>query len=201
MSKSKILIADDHEIVRRGLRELINQQKDMKVVAEASDGNEAIKMVGQYLPDVVLMDVVMPETDGMEATREIKSEYPQTRVIALSIYADRTYVLQMFRMGVSGYLLKESAFDELIKAIRKALDNKVHLSHLLFKGVNLEFQSLRQKDTDHNVQVLNQREQTVLKELSEANSMIEIGEKMNTSIDSIESVVESILNKWMLINR
>ncbi|MFO7890451.1 MAG: response regulator transcription factor [bacterium] len=201
MPKIKILVADDHEIVRKGLRELINQQSDMEVVSEAKDGEDAVRMVRQYAPDVVLMDVVMPNTNGIEATKEIKSQFPQTRIIALSIYADRSYVIQMFKMGVSGYLLKESAFNELIKAIRKALNNQVHLSYLLFKGVYLEFQSLMQKDTDHNVQILNQREQTVLKELSDANSMKEIGERMNTSVDSIESVIESILNKWMLINR
>jgi len=201
MSKIKVLIADDHEIVRKGLRELINQQSDMEVICEAEDGENAIQMVGKYSPDVILMDVVMPNVNGIEATRQIKSQYPDTRIIALSIYADRSYVIQMFKMGVSGYLLKESAFNELIKAIRKALNNQIHLSHLLFKGVYLEFQSIMKKSESTDLKILNEKEHVILQKLANAHTMREISESMNVSGNTVEAMVESILNKWMLINQ
>ncbi len=201
MSPIKVLIADDHEIVRKGLRELINQQSDMEVISEAEDGEDAIQMVREYSPDIILMDVVMPKMNGIDATREIKSQFPHTRIIALSIYADRSYVIQMFKMGVSGYLLKESAYNELIKAIRKALNNQVHLSHLLYKGVNLEFQSIMKKNESTDLKILNENERVILQKLADAHTMQEISESMNIPVNTVESIVASILNKWMLINK
>jgi len=201
MSKIKVLIADDHEIVRKGLRELINQQSDMQVISEAVDGEDAIQMVQEYSPDIILMDVVMPKMNGIDATRKIKSQFPHTRIIALSIYADRSYVIQMFKMGVSGYLLKESAFNELIKAIRKALNNQVHLSHLLYKGVYLEFKTIMKKNETKDLEILNEKEQIILKRLAEADTIKEISETMNIPFNIVESIVEGILNKWMLINK
>jgi len=135
----RILLADDHRILREGLRSLLAQQPDMVVVGEAADGEEAVALAGQLRPDLVIMDVVMPGLDGVAATRRIRAEIPATRVIALSMHADRRFVSEMLRAGALGYLLKDSAFEELHQAVRTVMDGRPYLSAVITGSIVEDF--------------------------------------------------------------
>src|SRR5258708_6707357 len=124
----RILLADDHRILRQGVRAMLSAEPDFEVVAEAQDGRTAVEMAQRLSPNVVVMDIGMPDLNGIEATRQIIDRVPAVRVIALSAYADRRLIAEILKAGASGYLLKESAFEELAEAIRTAAAKKVYLS-------------------------------------------------------------------------
>ncbi|HZN68989.1 MAG TPA: response regulator transcription factor [Tepidisphaeraceae bacterium] len=124
----RILLADDHRIVREGLKSLIEAQPDLEVVGEAADGREAVAKCREAKADVVVMDVAMPQLNGIEATRQIAGDGPGTKVVALSMHADRRFVSEALKAGTSGYVLKDGAFDELIDAIRTVVSDRVYLS-------------------------------------------------------------------------
>ena len=127
----KILLADDHRILRDGLRSLLAQQPDITVVGEASDGETAVTLARNLQPDLVIMDVVMPGLDGVAATRQIRSACPETKVIALSMHSDRRFVSEMVRAGALGYLVKDSAFEELHQAVKTVMANRPYLSMVI----------------------------------------------------------------------
>ncbi len=127
----KIVLADNHPIVRQGLSLLLAGEPDMHVVGEAEDCGATIKLIQELAPDVVIMDISMPDLNGVEATRQILSHYPQVKVIALSMHSDSLFVLNMLNAGASGYLLKDCALEELVKAIRTVVTRKIYLSHSL----------------------------------------------------------------------
>jgi two-component system response regulator NreC len=124
----KIILADSHQIVRRGLALLLAGEPDMCVVGEAEDGHTTIRLCRELAPQVVIMDISMPDVNGVEATRRILSQYPRIKVIALSMHSDSLFVLNMLNAGASGYLLKDCALEELVKAIRTVVTQKVYLS-------------------------------------------------------------------------
>ena len=124
----KIILADDHQIVRQGLRNLLALESDIKVVAEADNGRSVLRLVKETSPDVVIMDISMPGLNGIEATRQILAECSGVKVIALSMHSDSLFVLNMLKAGASGYLLKDCALEELVKAIRAVMDQKTYLS-------------------------------------------------------------------------
>jgi DNA-binding NarL/FixJ family response regulator len=124
----KILLADDHEIVRNGLRALFENDNEYEIVGEASNGYATVSLAQKLLPDVVIMDISMPNLNGIEATRQILSKAPGTKVIALSIHSHKRYVVRMFHMGASGYLPKDRAFDDLISAIKVVISGRMYLS-------------------------------------------------------------------------
>lgn len=124
----KVLLADDHRIVREGLKSLLNSQPDLEVVAEASDGRQAVAMARDLSPDVVVMDVAMPLLNGIEATRQLTADRKAMKVVALSMHSDRRYVSEALKAGASGYVLKDGAFDELVSAIRSVVADQVYLS-------------------------------------------------------------------------
>ena len=124
----KVVIADDHMIVRDGLRSLLERQPDMEVVAEADNGRTALKYVKELSPDVVIMDIGMSELNGIDATRQIVKMSPGVKVLALSMYSDKRFIKGMLKAGASGYMLKDSAFKELIDAIRMIVGNKIYIS-------------------------------------------------------------------------
>jgi DNA-binding NarL/FixJ family response regulator len=131
----RILLADDHKIVRDGLRSLLENQPEMEVVGEAKNGKEAVGLVFKLVPDVVIIDITMAELNGMEATRRICKKLPNIKVIALSMHSDRRFVAGMLKAGASGYLLKDCAFEELIRAIRKVVSNQTYLSPEIMETV------------------------------------------------------------------
>src|SRR5580704_16000937 len=141
----RILLADDHRILREGLRSLLAQELDTSVVGEASDGDTAVTLARELRPDIVIMDVVMPGLGGVEATRLIRAELPDTKVIGLSMHADRRFVSEMLRAGALGYLVKDSAFEELNLAVRTVMQNRPYLSAAI--TVSLVEDSVRQACT------------------------------------------------------
>jgi two-component system response regulator NreC len=129
MATIKVLIADDHEIFREGLCSLLEKELDMEVLGEAEDGRTILKMLREMAPEVIIMDVSMPDLNGIEATRQITHEFPAVKVVALSVHDDRAYVINMLKSGASGYLLKDCASRELVNAIRSVVtENKIYLS-------------------------------------------------------------------------
>jgi two-component system response regulator NreC len=126
MKKLRILLADDHKIVREGLRTLINSQPDMQVVGEAANGREVLVKARELKPDVVVMDLSMPELNGLQATERLKAERPEIKVVALTAHEDESYLRQLCKVGAAGYVLKRSAGDELVKAISTVAKGGVH---------------------------------------------------------------------------
>ena len=133
----RVLLAEDHAIVREGLRSLLEKQPDIEVVCEAEDGRIAVERARELLPDVVVMDITMPNLNGVEATRKIIEEFPQIRVIALSIHSNRQFVANMLEAGATGYVLKEGLLEELVKAIRAVTAGENYLSSKI-KGIVVE---------------------------------------------------------------
>ena len=139
----KIVLADTHQIIRRGLALLLAGEPDMQVVGEAEDYRTTIKLIQEFSPQVVLLDISMPDLNGVEATRRILSQYPRIKVIGLSMHSDSLFVLNMLNAGASGYLLKDCALEELVKAIRTVVSQKIYLSpnlsNLLFTDLGNKF--------------------------------------------------------------
>ena len=191
----KILIADDHQIVRQGLRFLLEKESDLRVVAEADDGRSTVRLVRELNPAVIIMDVAMPDLNGIEATRQIIAEFPGTKVIALSMYADRRFVMNMLKAGALGYLLKDCAFEELIRAIRVVLAHKTYLSPGVTDILVKDYKMGVQVNEPSAFGVLTSREREVLQLMSEGNSTTKIAENLHVSIKTVESHRQQLMQK------
>jgi len=198
----KILIADDHESARLGVRYLIEKTNmDMTIVGEANNGHLALEMVADLRPDIVIMDVSMPELNGIETTRKIKQEHPQIKVIALSIYKRTSMVVEMLKAGTSGYILKESISDDLVIAIKAALSDQIYLSPEIngiiaadYVGGNLP------RTTESTSQNLSPREREILQLLAEGHHVKEIAQSLGLSPKTIESIRSKIAKKLQTSN-
>ena len=191
----KILLADDHKITRQGLRSLLEKQPDMAVVAEAEDGRTAVQMVEKLSPDVVIMDVSMPDLNGIESTRQIISRNSKVKIIALSMHSDRLFVSEMLKSGACGYLLKDCAFEELARAIRAVVDGKTYLSPAI-SGVVVDDYLHRLSKTDSpNGQILTNREREVLQLMAEGKSTKQIALKLHISVKTVETHRRQIMDK------
>ena len=202
----KVLIADDHRIVREGLRSLLQDQPDLEVIGEAADGREALELAAEYEPDVVVMDVAMPQLNGIEATRRLISDSPGTKVVALSMHSDRRYVAEALKAGASGYLLKDGAFDELVSAIRAVVANKVYLSPRV-AGVVVDDYVRRLPDGDGASEVrgapgafqkLTPREREVLQLMAEGFATKEIAARLHVSVKTVETHRRQLMEKLQL---
>jgi len=191
----KIIVVDEHKILREGLSSLINKQPNMKTIGEATDGREAIEIVNKLSPDLVLMDVTMPNLNGIEATRKIKSKKPNIEIIALSLHSDRRYVLGMIEAGVSGYLLKECAFDELVQAINTVMDGKKYLSPEISDILIEEYTTKNSNDKSTIYSKLTPREREVLQQIAEGKSTKEIAKNFSISIKTVETHRQHIKKK------
>ncbi|MEW6658040.1 MAG: response regulator transcription factor [Thermodesulfobacteriota bacterium] len=190
---TKIILADDHKIVRQGLRTLLEQEHDLEVVAEADDGRMAVRLARELSPEVVIMDVSMPDLNGIEATRQVLAESPGVKVIGLSMHSDRRFVMNMLKAGASGYLLKDSAFEELASAIRTVLANKIYLSTEI---ANIVVKDYLQGGGDESVfSVLTPREREVLQLMAEGKSSRQIADHLNISIKTVETHRMQIMHK------
>ena len=193
----RVLLADDHRLFRSGLRSLLQQRSDMEVVGEAEDGREAAEMAASLVPDVVIMDITMPGLNGMEATRQIASRHPQVKVIALSVHSDRRFVENMLKAGASGYLLKDSSLEEVVRAIKAVLDNQTYLSPAI-AGIVVE-DLLRRPPAEEggrpSLASLSSREREVLQLLAEGLSTKQIAARLFLSSKTVETHRRHIMEK------
>jgi two-component system response regulator NreC len=191
----KILVADDHKIVRDGLRTLIEKENGMEVIAEAEDGRSAVKQAKKLLPDIVIMDITMPDLNGIDATRAIVEEASGAKVIALSMHSDRRFVSGMLEAGASAYLLKDSAFEELATAIRAVVANQIYLSPKIADIVVRRFVSKSASTERSAFTELTKREREVLQLLAEGVSTKEIAGRLNLSVKTVETHRANIMDK------
>jgi DNA-binding NarL/FixJ family response regulator len=196
----KVLIADDHAIVRHGLCRSIQQQEDMEVVGQARDGHAAVEMVRELAPNVVLMDVSMPTLNGIEATRAILRDSPNTRVIALSMHSAKQFVREMFRAGATGYLLKDCEFDELVQTIRLIADGQTYISPSISRIVVENYTHNVTDDKESAFAILTQREREVLQLMAEGHSTKQIAMRLFISPKTVEAHRLRIMNKLDIDN-
>ena len=191
----RIVIADDHRIVREGLRHLLEKRTDFKVVAEAADGEAAVRLAKELSPDVVILDISMPGLNGIEATRRILAEGPGVRILALSMHSDRRFVIETLKAGASGYLLKDSAFDELARAIEVVMARGAFLSPAITEMVVREYVAQAGADESAAFSVLTPREREVLQLMAEGESTKEIAARLAVSVKTVESYRQQIMEK------
>ena len=191
----KILIADDHQILRQGLRTLLEKEPDLEVVAEADNGRSTVRLARETQPEVIIMDVAMPDMNGIEATRQIISEMPKVKVIALSMYADRRFVANMLKAGASGYLLKDCASEELVRAIRVVLTHKTFLSPGVADIVVKDYVQAPLGREASVFSILSNREREVLQLMAEGKSTNQIAECLHVSVKTVETHRQQMMQK------
>ncbi|MBI5552033.1 MAG: response regulator transcription factor [Desulfobacterales bacterium] len=196
----RILIADDHSITREGLKVMLNKMENFEVVAEAENGRIAISLARKLQPDVVVMDINMPDLNGVDATRQIVAELPQTRIIALSMYSDRSYVKGMLKAGVSGYLLKNCAFEELAEAIQTVMRYQTYLSPKISEIVRDEFVKMMGSNEPNTVELLTDKEREVLQLIAEGKKTKDIAELLHISVKTVEARRSKIMEKLNINN-
>lgn len=191
----KIFLADDHKIIREGLYNLLKKQPDFEIIGEAEDGHATVKKIKVLKPDIVIMDIAMPGLNGIEATRQIKTEQPEVKVIALSMHAEKRFVAEMLNAGASGYLLKTSAFEELVQAIQAVLLNKIYLTPEIAEDVIKNYISHVPRENLSAFSLLTQRERVVLQLITEGNSTKKIASLLFLSTKTIETHRQNIMEK------
>ena len=194
MKKIRILLADDHAVVRQGFKMILGAQPDMEVVGEAANGREAVELAEQGKPDIVVMDVAMPELNGIEATRRLLGSLPHTRVVALSMHKDSVYVREVLRAGARGYLLKDSGAEDLVRAIRAVAGGESWLSPAVSNAVLDDY---RRHVTDP-IDLLTSREREVLQMLAEGKTNKEIAVILNLSVYTVDAHRGRIMEKLNL---
>jgi two-component system response regulator NreC len=182
----RIILADDHTIVRHGLNKLIQQQEDMEVIAQAADGHSAVELTRELSPDMVIMDIGMPDLNGIDATRQIIREFPQVKVIGLSMHSGKKFVIEMLKAGASGYLLKDCALEELTTAIKTVAAGKIYLSPSITDVVVENYVRHSQKKESSAFSLLSQREREVLQLMAEGKTTKQIGQHLHISPKTVE---------------
>jgi DNA-binding NarL/FixJ family response regulator len=196
----RVIIADDHMIVRDGLRSLLEKQPDIEVVAEADNGRTALKHAQQLSPNVIIMDIGMHGLNGIDATRQIIGKLPDVKILALSMYSDKQFIKGMLKAGASGYMLKDSASKELVDAIRIVADSKVYISPSIAGVVTEDYlEHLAEKDASVH-SVLTSREVEVLQLLAEGESTKQAASTLGVSTKTIESHRQNIMKKLDIDN-
>jgi DNA-binding NarL/FixJ family response regulator len=191
----RILLADDHKIMRDGLRTLLAQQADMEVVAEADNGRTAVALARELEPDVIIMDIGMPEMNGIEAARQIRRHQPAARVIALSMHSDRRFVAGMLGAEASGYLLKDCAFEELAHAIHTVMSGQVYVSPGIAKTVLEDYARALAGREAAEGPPLSPREREVLQLLAEGKSTKQIARALSLSVKTVETHRAQVMSK------
>jgi len=201
MSEIRIVLADDHTLVRHGLRLMIEREPGLKVVAEASNGKEAVVAVEACLPHVIVMDLAMPMLNGIEAARQIHLKHPTTSIVVLSMHSDESYVLRALKAGARAYLLKDSADADLINAIRAVTEGKAFFSPAISRVLVEDYvRQLQQKGVEDSYELLTSREREVLQLLGEGKSNKEVAQLLNLSPYTVETHRSNLMEKLNLHN-
>jgi len=194
MKRIRILLADDHAVVRQGFKMILDAQPDMEIVGQAANGREAVDLAEQLRPDVVVMDVAMPELNGIEATRRLASSVPHARVVALSMHKDSVYVREILRAGARGYLLKDSGAADLVAAIHAVASGESYLSPSVSNAVLDDYR----RHATNPIDLLTSREREVLQLLAESKTNKEIAGVLNLSVYTVEAHRGRIMEKLNL---
>lgn len=192
--KTRILLADDHAVVRHGFRMILDAQEDLEVVGEVSNGREAVASAAELQPDVVVMDVTMPELNGIEATRRIAEVSPRTRVLALSMHKDAVYVREILRAGARGYLLKDSAEGDFLSAVRSVARGEGYLTPAISDAVLTDYR----KHVTNPLDLLTSREREVLQWIAEGKTNKDIATALKLSVYTVEAHRGKIMEKLNL---
>jgi RNA polymerase sigma factor (sigma-70 family) len=199
MKRIRILIADDHGIVRKGLRLQLEQNSAFEVVGEATEGREAVRMAEELLPDVVIMDIAMPNLNGIQATAQLVKKNPNVGVIMLSMYSDETYLTRTLAVGAKGYLLKENADVDLDNAVRSVAQGKPFFSPAITKTLLEDYmRQLQQRGLQDSYDLLTDREKEILQLLAEGNSNKQIATMLNLSTNTVETHRTRLMQKLNL---
>ncbi|HHU63018.1 MAG TPA: response regulator transcription factor [Clostridiales bacterium] len=203
MDKIRVLIADDHSLVRKGLKQILELEKDFEVIGQAADGRQAIEMTTSLKPDVVLMDINMPIINGLKAIKMLKENNTSARIIVLTIHEDKEYLLETIRMGAAGYIMKDAEVEHLIEAIKMVYRGKIYIQSNLTSDIIKEFDSLPNSavinKADENG--LTQRESEVLMLISEGLSNREIADTLYISEKTVKNHVSNIFKKLDVCDR
>lgn len=201
MNEIRVLIAEDHKTVRKGLKMIIEAESDMTVVGEAGDGNEAIHLARQLVPDIIVMDISMPELNGIKATTELKKIDPKIKILSLTRHTDKAYLRELISSGVDGYVLKQSDSDELLRAIRVITSGGNYLDPAISDKVfDLVAKNQKQRGEIQG-ELLSEREAEVLRLIARGYSNKEIAARLETSVKTIESQKASALQKLNIRGR
>jgi len=191
----RILLADDHKLLRQGLHALIEEQPYMTVIAEAEDGRTTVQLAAKLRPDIIVMDISMPGMNGMEATRQILSNDPGVKVLALSMHTDKRFIVEMLSAGASGYLLKDCAFEELIHALHALANQRTYLSPKISDVVVKDYACRNSKSASSSQAVLSPREREVLQLIAEGNSSREIASILHVGMKTVQTYRDQIMKK------
>lgn len=194
----KVLLADDHSIVREGLRRIVEESGDMEVVAEASDGKEAIHQIRKRRPDVAVIDISMPETDGLEVLQQLQPEYPELPILILTMHEEQQYVVRAIEAGARGYITKKSAPEQLVEAIRKVYTGSLYISEEAAEALALRV--AKGTSGQSPLDLLSTRELQVLRRLAMGHTNREIAENYNISIKTVDTYRLRLLKKLSLRN-
>ena len=196
MSTIRILLADDHTVVRDGLRALLEKQPDMTVVAEAADGRESVRLAEEQAPDVVIMDIAMPNMNGIEATRRILAANPRTNVVMLSMHQDESYVLRSLKAGAKGYLLKDSLRSDVIEAVRTVAQGRSFLTRKVSKILQEDYiRLMERRGVEDSYDLLTDREREILQLVAEGKTNKEVATFLTISLTTVETHRTHILQK------
>ncbi len=197
---AKVMLVDDHEIMREGMSALLRKYSEFEVVGQASDGRQAVEQAMELKPDIVIMDVGMPNLNGIEATRRLVGQFPNLKVMALSTHSDGSMVTKMIKAGAAGYILKESAFDELIEGLNALLEGRTFLCSKVAKVVFSEYISMVVNPQSADGDGLSSREREVLQMVAEGRTTKEIAEALKLSTKTIDAHREHIMEKLGIRN-
>jgi two-component system response regulator NreC len=200
-SKIRILIADDHTLLRNGICALLENESDMAIVGEVSDGREAVRLAGELKPNIVLMDIAMPLLNGLEATRQIKHEHPEINVLVLTMYDNEEYFREMLGAGASGYIIKRAAATELVSAIRAVSRGEAVLSPVITRLLLEDYLNHDTRRDQEDPNALSSREREVLQLIAEGKTSREIAEILHLSVKTVQSHRTSLMQKLDLHDR
>jgi DNA-binding NarL/FixJ family response regulator len=195
----RIILADDHAVMRRGLRLVLEQQEDFEVIGEAADGREAVRLAESLKPDVAVLDITMPNLNGIEAAFQISAKEPGVAIVVLSMHADEGYVLRALKAGARGYLLKESPESDFLRAIRSVIDGKAFFSPVVSRMLVEDYvRQLQEKDIEDSYDLLSLREREILQLVAEGKTNKEVANMLHLSPYTVETHRSNILGKLNL---